>query len=76
MISLSDAQLKTVMAAATTVPVEKRDVFLQRISAMLVLRGRHFTDDDVTRVTTLALKRIPLRVQWVRTAAPLRVKIP
>jgi hypothetical protein len=54
MISLSDAQLQIVMHAAA-VPVEKRDVFRRRVSAMLVLRGRHFTDDDVTRVTALAL---------------------
>lgn len=48
MISLNDGQLKTVMTAAALVPIEKRDAFLQRIAAMLTLRGRgHFTDRDV-----------------------------
>jgi hypothetical protein len=37
-------------------PVEKRDVYLQRISAMLKLRGRgHFNDSDVMDVALLAL---------------------
>jgi hypothetical protein len=37
------------MNAAHAVPVEKRDTFLQRIAAMLALRGR-FTDTDVADV--------------------------
>ena len=42
--------------AARTLPVEKRDVYLQRIAAMLTMRGRgHFTDGDVSDVTQLAL---------------------
>jgi hypothetical protein len=48
MISLNDAQLKTVMAAAAHVPLEKRAQFLERIAAMLKLRGLgHFADSDV-----------------------------
>jgi hypothetical protein len=44
------------MAAARVLPVEKRDVFLQRIAAMLAVRGRgRFTDTDVADVTQLAL---------------------
>jgi hypothetical protein len=39
MIALSDAQLKIVMAAAAQVPIEKRSQFLQRIAAMLAIRG-------------------------------------
>lgn len=35
MVSLSDAQLKTVMAAASHVPIEKRSQFFERIAAML-----------------------------------------
>jgi hypothetical protein len=36
----------------------KRDTFLQRIAAMLVLRGRgRFTDTDVADVAQLALIR-------------------
>ena len=56
MIGLTDSQLRVVMDAARTLPVEKRDVFLQRIAAMLALRGRgHFGDNDVREVTALAL---------------------
>ena len=40
MIGLTDTQLKIVMNAARLLPVEKRDTFLQRIAAMLALRGR------------------------------------
>jgi hypothetical protein len=54
MISLSDHQLDVVMGAAGTVPVERRDIFLQRVGAMLNLRGR-FTDADVHDVATLAM---------------------
>ena len=43
------------MDAARMLPVEKRDVFLQRIAAMLALRGRgRFTDDDFADVAQLA----------------------
>ena len=56
MIGLTDIQLKIVMHAARLVPVEKRDTFLQRIAAMLTMRGRgHFTDGDVTDVAKLAM---------------------
>ena len=37
-IALSDKQLKTVMAAASLVPIEKRSQFLERIAAMLSWR--------------------------------------
>ncbi|MGC1957577.1 MAG: hypothetical protein WA683_08045, partial [Pseudolabrys sp.] len=53
---LTDDQLGTVMDMAHTVPVEKRDLYLQRVAAMLAMRGRgHFGDDDVQDVTALAL---------------------
>ena len=56
MMSLNDAQLKTVMAAASQVPIEKRSQFLQGIAAMLALRGRgHFTDGDAEAETKAAL---------------------
>ena len=56
MIGLTDTQLKIVMSSARVLPVEKRDVFLQRIAAMLALRGRgRFTDTDVADVAQLAL---------------------
>jgi hypothetical protein len=57
MIGLTDTQLGTVMDAARTLPVEKRELYLQRIAAMLALRGRgHFGDSDVADVTALALR--------------------
>jgi hypothetical protein len=40
MLSLSDPQLKSVMAAAGLVALERRAIFLQRVGAMLKLRGR------------------------------------
>jgi hypothetical protein len=40
MIGLTVTQLKIVMNAARLLPVEKRDTFLQRIAAMLAVRGR------------------------------------
>jgi hypothetical protein len=44
------------MGAARVLPVEKRDIFLQRIAAMLALRGRgRFTDTNVAEVAQLAL---------------------
>ena len=55
MISLNDAQLKSVMAAAAQVPYEKRAQFLERIAPMLAFRGRgNFTDNDVGDVVKLA----------------------
>jgi Holliday junction resolvasome RuvABC endonuclease subunit len=53
MMSLTDQQLKAVTDAARAVPVEKRDVFLQRIAAMLKFRGR--SDDDIADAVKLAL---------------------
>jgi hypothetical protein len=56
MLGLTDTQLGAVMDAARSLPVEKRDLYLQRIAAMLALRGRgHFNDGDVTDVAKLAL---------------------
>jgi hypothetical protein len=67
MIGLTDTQLKIVMHAARSIPVEKRDTFLQRIAAMLALRGRgRFTDTDVTDVAQLAL---PGLIQTADSAA-------
>ena len=54
MISLSDHQLSIVTDMARMVPVERRDIFLQRCGAMLRMRGR-FTDADVADVAQLAL---------------------
>ena len=56
MLGLTDTQLAAVMDAARLLPVEKRSIYLQRIAAMLTVRGRgHFNDSDVTDVAKLAL---------------------
>jgi len=38
-LALSDAQLKTVMVFAAGIPPEKRSTFLERVAAMLAMRG-------------------------------------
>jgi hypothetical protein len=44
------------MDAAAGMTPEKRSTFLERIGAMLAMRGRgHFTDDDLADVVSLAL---------------------
>ena len=53
MVSLTDPQLKIVMTAANAVPVERRSVFLERVGAMLTMRGR-FSDADVADVAKLS----------------------
>jgi hypothetical protein len=53
-ISLSDTQLRTVMAVAGALDQDKRSTFLERIAARLQQRDR-FTDDDVAHVAQLAL---------------------
>ncbi|MGC2711932.1 MAG: hypothetical protein WA366_00990 [Pseudolabrys sp.] len=56
MIGLTDTQLKIVMNAARLLPVEKRDTFLQRIAAMLAVRGRgRVTHTDGADVAQLAM---------------------
>jgi hypothetical protein len=56
MLGLSDTQLGTILDMARSLPVEKRDLYLRRIGAMLTQRGRgHFNDSDVSDVAKLAL---------------------
>jgi hypothetical protein len=55
-LSLSDAQLKTIMVAAGSLAPEKRGLFLERVAARLELRGRHFTDIDLERAVRSALQ--------------------
>ena len=51
---LTDSQLQTVMAIAHEIPTpEKRSVFLERVCAMLTVRGQS-DDDIVAQVATLA----------------------
>jgi len=54
MISLNDTQLQTVMRAAADLAPEKPSVFLERVGAMLNMRGRRFTDTDLAEITALA----------------------
>ena len=54
MVSLTDSQLAIVTDAARMVPVERREIFLQRCGAMLRMRGR-FTDANVSDVARLAM---------------------
>jgi hypothetical protein len=64
MIGLTDTHLKIVVNAARLIPVEKRDTFLQRIAAMLALRGAgRFTDTDVADVAVGAGRSYPERRQ-------------
>jgi hypothetical protein len=51
--ALSDSQLRIVLTAAAAVLPDRRSLFLERTSAMLVLRGR-FDDRDVAAVVKLA----------------------
>jgi hypothetical protein len=53
MIALTDQQLQTIMATAADIAPERRDVFLQRVAAMLRLR-RPFDDSDVDEIAKLA----------------------
>ena len=70
MIGLTNYQLKIVMNAARSIPVEKRDTFLQRIAAMLTVRGRgHFNDADVADITTLAIAGL-IQTQKIMSALP------
>ena len=58
------------MDMARTVPVEKRDIYLQRIAAMLVLRGRRFNDADVANVAKLAMAGL---IQYTADVARTRL---
>jgi hypothetical protein len=55
MLALSDSQLRAVWAAADSLPVEKRGVFLGRLVAQLQLRGSRFTTTDLEDVVRSAL---------------------
>ena len=53
MISLSDAQLKVVMAAASQVPIENHVFAADR--AALQRRGRRFDDGEIAKAVQQAL---------------------
>jgi hypothetical protein len=54
-LALRDNQLRTVMAAAASLPPEKRSVFLQRVAAQLG-RIRRPGDEDVEHAARVALR--------------------
>jgi len=54
-LALSDSQLAAVMAAAASLPLEKRSVFLERIAAQLACVRRP-GDADVERAAQMALR--------------------
>ena len=54
MLAFTDSQLRTVWAAADSVRVEKRGVFLDRVFARLQLH-RGFTDTDLDDAVRAAL---------------------
>jgi len=56
-LALTDAQLKTVMEFAAAITPEKRSTFLERVGAMLVLRGR-FNDADVSQAPIFGHDRV------------------
>jgi len=52
---LMTPRLQTLMTLAADIPPEKRSTFLERVGAMLAIRGRgHFDDSDVAEVARLA----------------------
>ena len=65
MIALTDRQLATVMAGARPVPVEKRNLYLQRVAALLRMRAG-YDDGDVTEIARLATAGL---IQYRHSAA-------
>ena len=57
MLALKGHRLAIVMAAADTLPVEKRPVFLDRVAARLRLHGFRFADADLDDAVRQALQR-------------------
>jgi hypothetical protein len=56
-IALTDAQLRLVRTAATSLPIGKRSVFLERVAAHLRQVGyRRVKDADVERAVMVSLR--------------------
>jgi hypothetical protein len=56
MLSLNDRQLETMMTAASSLPVEKRGVYLERVAAHLNVKcGSRFSAGDVATAAQKAL---------------------
>ena len=59
---MTDSQLQIVHQAANLLPSEKRAVFLQRVRAILLQRGRTVNDDaDVAKAVEATLARLVCR---------------
>lgn len=52
MLMLTDSQVAILKSVAATVPLEKRDLLLQRTAALMKFRSR--SDDDFRAALTLA----------------------
>jgi hypothetical protein len=75
MLAFSDDQLQIVMAAAGSLPVEKRSTFLECIAGRLRLRGTDFTDKDLDDAVRSALTGLMPREPAVRRrSVPLPVQ--
>jgi hypothetical protein len=76
-LGLSDSQLQSLMMSAGDIPQEKRSLFLQRVNAMLTLKGRRFTDRDLAEVLELARvglgRRSALREEPTPTLQPQKL---
>jgi hypothetical protein len=57
-LALTDSQLRAVMAAAGSLPPEKRTIFLERLAAQLphLTGGQHPGDGDIERAAHAALR--------------------
>jgi len=53
-LALSDQQMSAVMSAAADLEQEKRSLFLQRLSSLINLKGRRFSDTDFDEMIKLA----------------------
>ena len=71
MLGLTDSQLTTVMDMARVLPVEKRSIYLKRIAAMLMMRGRgHFNDADVGDGREVGTHRLGATASGLRKSRP------
>ena len=61
MISLNDAELDVVIRMAVDLPQEKRDVYLQRIAALLQQRAGRHTVADVIAAAEISLRSLQVR---------------
>jgi hypothetical protein len=56
MLILSEPQIEIVMTAASGLPAEKRDLFVERVAARLQLNGTRFTAADLDTAVSLAMQ--------------------